>query len=98
MSCTIKFCDRNRGRPEISPAEKLLKFLFLVRGFFDAEIVHWHKLDLICIGERRVDAFTVNELAHFCQDFCALLTEKIVNESFARIRMRGFIAENGIMP
>src|SRR4029077_19126247 len=70
----------------------------LFRIFLDAKVIHWDKLNLICINQRWVNSFPVDEFAHLGQDLHTFVTKKKINESLPRIWMRGLVAEDGIMP
>src|SRR5687767_4248870 len=49
---------------ELLLGENLLKLFSLVAVFPDAEIIHRDKLNLVGVGERRVDPSAVYKLAH----------------------------------
>src|SRR4029077_982394 len=83
---------------KLLPDEELLKFFSLFRIFLDTKVIHWDKLNLICISQWWVNSFPVDEFAHLGQDLHTFVAKKKINESLPRIRVRGLVAEDSIMP
>ena len=81
------------GGRKLLLCEKFLKLLSLFRIFVLTKIIHRNKLYFICFGQRRIYSFSVDEFAHLRQDLHAFLTEEIVDERLARIRMGRFVAD-----
>src|ERR1041385_858241 len=71
-----------------------LIFLFFGFEIFLAEAVHLHELDLIGIGERRVDALTVDEFSGVGLNLHAFFVEEEVNKSLAGVRV-GWLGADG---
>src|SRR5918993_221723 len=70
---------------ERSLQENFLIFFLFDFVIFFAEGVHLHEFDFIGIGQRRINTFTIDELAGLCLNRHALFVEKEVDESLARI-------------
>src|SRR4249920_2745366 len=85
--------------------KNLLIFFLLNLVVFFAKLIHLHELDFVRIGERRVDASAIDELAGIRLNLHALVIEKKVDESFAgigpgRLSSQGdvlAVAEHGVV-
>ena len=79
------------------PQKDLLVLLFLLGKLFGVEIVHLDKLNLVGVGQRRVDAFTVHKLTQLGDQRHTLLAEEKIDQRHACVGMGRLIAQRQIV-
>src|SRR5687767_14807823 len=89
-------CRTMSGSRELLQKDFLILLLLYFVVFF-AELIHLHELDLVGVGERRIYAFAIDELAGRRLDLHAFLVEEEVDKGLAGVGPRSLGSEADVL-